>query len=64
MSLSQQSTNVRQIKAAIADQASKGRRSVRIAQGRVMNVRTVKGQLQARLLSSGEWINVESVTLE
>jgi hypothetical protein len=58
-----QSTNVRKIKEAIHDQTFKGRCSVLIPAGRVIDVRTRKGQLQAKTLSSGRWHNVESVTI-
>ena len=59
-----QSTNVRQIKKARDDQTFKGRRQVRCEAGRVIGVRTVKGQLHVRTLGLRHWSNVESVTIE
>lgn len=56
--------NVQRINAAITEQAMTGRRSVYVAQGRVIRARTVKGQLQVRLLSSGKWINADNVTID
>lgn len=56
-------TNVREINAAIWQQAMKGTRNVRTIEGfRVVRARTVKGQLQAKLLD-GKWVNVEYVTI-
>jgi RNA polymerase sigma factor (sigma-70 family) len=60
--LAMQSTNIRKIKAAIQDQAYRGRRTVLIDAGRVIDVRTVKGVLQAKTLG-GKWYSVESVTV-
>ncbi len=58
-----QSTNVRDIKAAIQDQAQRGRRSVHIGIGRVINARTINGQLWAKTMS-GKWYSVESITID
>jgi len=57
------STNVRQIKAAIHQQAMRGTRRVNVSQGRVINAKTVKGQLKAKLIN-GEWVNVNSVSID
>lgn len=58
-----ESTNVREIKKAIQMQAYRGTRRVHVAdQTRVINARTKKGQLQAKLMS-GKWIDVESVSI-
>ena len=57
-----QSTNVRKIKDAIQDQAYRGRRTVSIDAGRVIDVRTRHGVLQAKTLG-GKWYSVESVTV-
>jgi hypothetical protein len=51
-----QLTNVRQIKAAIDRQTYQGRGRVYIEGcNRVVGVRTVKGQLQARVLGTDKW---------
>jgi len=58
------STNVREINEAIQLQAMKGTRNIRTDHGfRVIRARKVKGQLQAKLLS-GQWVDVESVTID
>jgi hypothetical protein len=57
-----ESKKVGEIKAAIRDQAMIGRRSVRIDVGRVIDARVKRGQLQAKTMS-GEWRNVDSVTI-
>lgn len=58
-----QSTNVREINAAVLEQAMQGRGSVRIDQGRVIEARKRKGQLQAKTMS-GTWHIVESVIID
>lgn len=57
------STKVREIKAAIWQQAMNGRKQVTVPQGRVIDVKTVKGQLKARVMN-GTWIDVESVNID
>lgn len=60
-----QSTNVRQIKEAINAQTMRGTRQVWTGdRERVVNVKTVKGQLKARLLNSGQWIDVDAVHID
>lgn len=60
-----ETTNVRKINNAVYQQAIRGRRQVKTSEGlRVIKARTVKGQLQVKLLGSGAWISVESVTIE
>lgn len=60
----QWSTNVRQIKAAIWDQAFIGRTRVSCPMGRVVAIRRRKGQLQAMIFAWGRWYAVESVRIE
>lgn len=60
-----QLTNVRQIKSAIDRQTYQGRGRVYIGDcDRVVGVRTVKGQLQARIIGASKWTPVQSVTVE
>ena len=60
----QWSTNVRQIKAAIWDQAFIGGTRVSCPMGRVVAIRRRKGQLQAMIFGWGRWYNVEDVLIE
>jgi len=58
------STNVREINEAVQLQAMRGTRTVKTDYGfRVIRARKVKGQLQAKLLTS-KWVDVESVTID
>ena len=59
-----QSTNIRQIKAALWDQAFIGGIQVRCPMGRVVGIRKRKGQLQAMIRGWDRWCNVESVFIE
>jgi hypothetical protein len=59
-----QSTNVRQIKAAIRDQAFIGNARVSCPMGRVVAIRRRKGQLLALIYGWGRWYSVESVSIE
>ena len=60
-----QSTNIRQIKAAIRDQAFTGRARVSCAIRAVVAVRRRKGQLLAMIRGwSGRWYPVDSVRIE
>jgi len=59
-----QSTNMRQIKAAIRDQAFIGGTQVRCPMGRVAAIRKRKGQLQAMIFGWGLWYPVENVSIE
>ena len=60
-----QSTNIRQIKAAIRDQAFTGRARVSCAIGAVVAVRRRKGQLLAMIRGwGGRWYPVDSVRIE
>jgi hypothetical protein len=57
-----QSANVRQIKAALVDQAFTGRARVSYAIGAVVAVRRRKGQLVAMIRGwGGRWYSVDSV---
>jgi hypothetical protein len=59
------STDIRQIKAAIRDQAFIGRTVVCCPMGRVVAIRKRKGQLLAMIRGWGvRWYNVESVSIE
>lgn len=59
------STDIRQIKAAIRDQAFIGRTLVWCPMGRVVAVRKRKGQLLAMIRGWGvRWYTVESVSIE
>lgn len=59
-----QSTNIRQIKAAIWNQAFIGRACVSCPMGQVVAIRRRKGQLLAMIRGWGRWYQVESVTIE
>ncbi|HVB72750.1 MAG TPA: hypothetical protein VNE38_04265 [Ktedonobacteraceae bacterium] len=59
-----QSTNIRQIKAAIWDQAFIGGTRVSCPMGCVVAIRRKKGQLLALVRGWGRWYPVESVTIE
>jgi hypothetical protein len=60
-----QSKNVREIKQAISLQAMRGTRRVSLDDGyRVIDAKTVKGQLQVRLLGQGKWQSVEYVNID
>jgi len=60
-----QSANIRQIKAAIRDQAFTGRARVSCAIGAVVAVRHSRGQLLAMIRGwGGRWYPVESVRIE
>ncbi len=60
-----QSANIRQIKAAIWEQALTGRARVSCAIGAVVAVRRRKGQLLALIRGwGGRWYPVESVRIE
>ncbi len=59
-----QSTNIRQIKAALWDQAFIGSTQVRCPMGRVVAIRKRKGQLQVMIFGWGRWYTVESVSIE
>ena len=56
-----QSTNIRQIKAALREQAFSGGTQVRCPMGRVVAIRKRKGQLQAMIFG---WYPVESVSIK
>jgi hypothetical protein len=59
------STNIRQIKAALVDQAFTGRARVSCAIGIVVAVRWRKGQLLAMIRGwGGRWYPVDSVLIE
>ena len=58
------STNVRQIKAALVDQAFHGTVQVSCLWGRVVAVSRWKGQLRVMIRGWGRWHPVESVTIE
>jgi len=59
-----QSTNITQIKAALRDQAFRGDTLVSCPVGRVVAVRSRKGQLLALIRGWGRWYPVESVSIE
>jgi hypothetical protein len=59
-----QSTNIRQIKVALWDQAFIGSVRVSCAVGPVVAVRRRKGQLLALIRGWGRWYPVESVKIE
>ena len=60
-----QSTNIRQIKAALVDQAFIGKARVSCAIGVVVSVRRRKGQLLALVRGWGvRWYPVDSVLIE
>jgi hypothetical protein len=59
-----QSTNVRQIKAALVEQAFLGSTRVSCAIGPIVAVRKRKGQLLVLIRGWGRWYTVESVRIE
>jgi hypothetical protein len=59
-----QSTNVRQIKAALVDQAFLGNTRVSCPMGPVVAVRRRKRQLRVMIRGWGRWYSVESVRIE
>jgi len=59
-----QSTNIRQIKAALWNQAFIGETRVSCPMGQVVGIRRRKGQLQAMIRGWGRWFAVSSVTIE
>lgn len=59
-----QSTNIRQIKAALWDQAFIGNTQVSCPMGGVVAIRRRKGQLLAMIRGWGRWYPVESVRIE
>ena len=59
-----QSTDIRQIKAAIWEQAFIGSARVSCPMGPVVAVRRRKGQLLAMIRGWGRWYLVESVRIE
>ena len=59
-----QSTNIRQIKAALWQQAFLGGTQVSCPIGRIMAIRRRKGQLLALIRGWGRWYPVESVRIE
>jgi hypothetical protein len=59
-----QSTNIRQIKAALRDQAFLGGTQVSCPMGRLVAIRKRKGQLQAMIFGWGRWYPVERVSIE
>jgi hypothetical protein len=60
----QWSTDIRQMKAAIFDQAFIGRTWVSCPMGRVVAIRRRKGQLRVMIRGWGRWYPVESVRIE
>ncbi len=58
------STNVRQIKAALVEQAFHGTTQVSCSLGRVVAVSRWKGQLRVMIRGWGRWHPVESVRIE
>jgi hypothetical protein len=59
-----QSTNVRQIKAELVDQAFHGTTQVRCPWGQVVAVSRWKGHLRVMIRRWGRWYPVESVRIE
>jgi len=59
-----QSTNIRQIKAALRDQAFLGNTRVSCPLGPVVAVSRWKGHLRAMIRGWGRWYPVESVRIE
>jgi hypothetical protein len=59
----QWSTDIRQIRAAIFDQAFLGRTQVSCSMGRVVGIRQRKGQLLAMVYGWGRWYPVEDVLI-
>jgi hypothetical protein len=60
----QWSTDIRQIKAAIFDQAFIGRTWVSCPMGCVVAIRRRKGQLQVMIFGWGRWYSFEGVHIE
>jgi hypothetical protein len=59
-----QATNIRQIKAALVDQAFQGTTQVSCPLGRVVAVSRWKGQLRVMIRGWGRWYPVENVRIE
>jgi hypothetical protein len=59
-----QSTDIRQMKAAIRDQAFIGNARVSCPMDRVVAIRRRKGQLLVMVRGWGRWYPVESVSIE
>ena len=59
-----QTTNIRQIKAALRDQAFLGTTRVSCPVGPVVAVSRRKGQLRVMIRGWGRWYPVESVSIE
>jgi hypothetical protein len=59
-----QSTNVRQIKEALREQAFRGSTRVSCPMGPVVAARWRKGQLRVMIRGWGRWYTVESVSIE
>lgn len=59
-----QSTNIRQIKAALRDQAFLRNTRVSCPMGTVVAIRRRKGQLRVMIRGWGRWYPVESVRIE
>jgi hypothetical protein len=59
-----QSTNVRQIKVALWEQAFLGKTRVSCPMGPVVAIRRRKGQLRVMIRGWGRWYPVESVRIE
>ena len=59
-----QSSSLKEIKAALWEQAFIGCTQVRCPMGRVVQIRRRKGQLLAMIYGWGRWYAVESVTIE
>lgn len=59
-----QSTNIRQIKAALRDQAFLGNTQVSCSMGPVVAIRRRKEQLRVLIREWGHWYPVESVRIE
>ena len=59
-----QATNIRQIKAALVEQAFHGTAQVSCPLGRVVAVSRWKGQLRVMIRGWGRWYPVESVRIQ
>ena len=59
-----QSSNVKEIKAALYNQAFIGAAQVSCPMGQVVAIRKAKGQLKALVRGWGHWQVVESVTID
>lgn len=59
-----QSTNIRQIKAALVEQAFLGTTHLSCPWGQVVAIRRRKGQLRVMIRGWGRWHPVESVHIE